>query len=449
MEQKIDINLFPKQIEALGYLQDKITTQIYYGGAAGGGKTWLGSLWLIKMCLVYPGSRWAIARQSVTTLKKTTMRSFLGVASSLGLQRDVDYNYREHHGEVLFENGSEILLLDLADNPSDPDFIRLSGLELTGAWVDEGNEISSSAYNLLNLRIRYKLNEFELAPKILITSNPSKNWVYTDFYKPWVDGTLSEKKAFIQALPDDNPLLPEEYLKIINDSPQHMKDRYNGKWEIDDDTALISYDNILNVFTNTHVREEDDSNVRMYMSCDVALQGNDIMVIMIWRGLEVIHIETRAKCTLPELTGLITQLKTKYSIPNSQIVVDNDGNGQGVTQTLGNVISFTNNAAPMNGGNYKNLKTQCYYKLAEMLSANKIWISADLSPKVKATIISELEQIKYKPTEDTKLCIISKDEVKSNIKRSPDYSDAMMMAMQFHLKKTGNTTVFSPKRNRF
>ncbi len=40
-----------KQYMAWNILQDKIHTEIFYGGGAGGGKSYLGCAWLIISCL--------------------------------------------------------------------------------------------------------------------------------------------------------------------------------------------------------------------------------------------------------------------------------------------------------------------------------------------------------------------------------------------------------------
>jgi predicted ribonuclease YlaK len=45
------LDLFDKQIEALGLLNDSETDELVYGGAAGGGKSWLGDEWLLWNCL--------------------------------------------------------------------------------------------------------------------------------------------------------------------------------------------------------------------------------------------------------------------------------------------------------------------------------------------------------------------------------------------------------------
>ena len=63
---------------------------------------------------------------------------------------------------ITFPNGSVILMKDLFAYPSDPNFDELGSLEITGAFIDEVNQISVKARNIVKSRIRYKLNDFTL-----------------------------------------------------------------------------------------------------------------------------------------------------------------------------------------------------------------------------------------------------------------------------------------------
>jgi len=65
-----------KQTRALDYWEDDITTEILYGGAAGGGKSILGAYALAKSAMRYPETRWLMGRESLKTLKETTLQSF-------------------------------------------------------------------------------------------------------------------------------------------------------------------------------------------------------------------------------------------------------------------------------------------------------------------------------------------------------------------------------------
>ena len=94
------------------------------------------------------------------------------------------YNAQDSH--IRFANGSEILLLDLAYLPSDPLYTRFGSLELTGAFVDEAAEVEEQCITILSTRIGRQYNEkYNLKPKLLLTFNPDKGFVYRNFYKPY------------------------------------------------------------------------------------------------------------------------------------------------------------------------------------------------------------------------------------------------------------------------
>ncbi len=176
------MKLLPKQNKAVYYLKDSTTTELLYGGAAGGGKSALGCLWLIENCQKYPNSRWLMGRAKLKTLKETTLNTFFDLASDIGITDQ--YTFNGQTNTIAFTNGSEIILKDLFLYPSDPHFDSLGSLEISGAFIDECNQIVYKAWQVVKSRIRYKLNEFDLTPKILGTCNPAKNWVYKKFYIP-------------------------------------------------------------------------------------------------------------------------------------------------------------------------------------------------------------------------------------------------------------------------
>ena len=75
--------LLHKQEHAVFYLNDNLTKEVLYGGAAGGGKSALGCLWLISMCQRYPKTRWLMGRAKLKSLKDTTLNTFFDLAGVL------------------------------------------------------------------------------------------------------------------------------------------------------------------------------------------------------------------------------------------------------------------------------------------------------------------------------------------------------------------------------
>ena len=120
-----------------------------------------------------------------------------------------------------------------------------------------------------------------------------------------------------------------------------------------------------------------------------------------------------------------------YNIPRSKIVVDEDGVGGGIVDHLG-CTGFVNGSKASNK-RYKNLNTECYYKLSEMVNEAQIYISANGE---REQITEELEIIKRANMDsDNKLEIITKEKMKDLLGRSPDFADTLMMRMVFDVKQ--------------
>lgn len=421
-----------KQREALDILEDSTTTEFIFGGGAGGAKSLLGCYWLLKNSLKYPGTRWLMGRSKLKTLKETTLNTFLEVCQMQGVKPDIHFKINHQSNIITLYNGTEILMKDLFFYPSDKNFDELGSLEISGAFIDECNQLVSLAWSVVKSRIRYKLEEYNLKGVIFGTCNPSKGFVYADFYKPEKNGSILPGRRFIASLAKDNPYLPKKYIDNLNSLPKNLRDRlYLGLWETDDDpTSLIDYENIENLFSNIF-------NINLlaptYITVDPARYGKDKAVIIVWRGLEVIEIFTYAKSSITTLNTAIIALRVKHNVSLTRVIVDDDGVGGGLTDML-KCIGFVNNSKALNNENYQNLKTQCYYKLAEMTQSNSLYISAAISAAQKEEIIEEFEQIKASDLDkDGKLKIQNKETTKSMLNRSPDYSDAIMLRMYFEV----------------
>jgi len=418
------------QKRAVKYLFDNTTTDVLFGGAAGGGKSWVGVAWLIIMCIRYPETRYLMGRSKLDTLKKTTLNTFFEVCSQWGIKAVEHYKFNGSTNIITFFNGSEIILKDLFAYPSDRNFDSLGSLEITGAFIDEANQISEKAKNVVSSRIRYKLDENNIIPKLLLTCNPAKNWVYTEYYRPSRDNTLKPYRKFIQSLVDDNDNVSKHYKGQLENLDELNKQRLlYGNWEYDaSEDNLINYNSIVNLFKQEGVRGEK------YITCDVARFGVDKTVLMLWSGYHIEIVQYYLKTSITEVYDKIRVMQKDHAVNLRNIIVDEDGVGGGVVDLL-RCKGFVNNSRPLKNENYQNLKTQCYYKLSEMVNKGQIGISTN-DTGIRADITEELEQVRSKDADkDNKLQIIPKDKVKEVIGRSPDYSDAMAMRMYYLIDK--------------
>jgi len=454
---QIIINFNPtyKQDKAWKILNNNKTNILYYGGAAGGGKTYLACAWLIISCLQYKGSRWFIGRDKLKSITLSTLATFIDICNDWGLKKDEAYNINQQMGVIKFFNGSEIYLMDMHHNPTDPNFDRLGSIEFTGGFLEEVAEVARKGYEIIFSRCRYRLKEFGLIPKVLIVSNPTKNWVYTEFYRPYKEGILEDWKAFIPALATDNPHLSEEYIKSLAKLNEIDKQRLlYGNFDYDDDEAVLcDYDSICDCFSNNFVEKG-----AKYISSDLAMKGRDLFVVSTWDGLRCKIPLIKNKSDPREIEHDVKSQAEQNSTPRSHIVTDSDGLGSYLPDYIQGIVGFRNGSSQIDVVEnrndmdrkkprrpFKNLKSQCAFKLAEMINQKKLFIDVPEDKQVviggrprfiREVIKEELGQLKRAniDKDEQPLQIISKDEMKENLGRSPDFLDTLIMRMYFEVK---------------
>jgi hypothetical protein len=227
-----------------------------------------------------------------------------------------------------------------------------------------------------------------------------------------------------------------------------------GNWKVKTDaTSMIPHVKINDAFHAKYV-----PSGQRYITADIAMHGSDRFVVGYWNGLRLEDIEIYEKKTAKEIEAIIKAMAQKYEVPRSQIIYDADGIGAFLIGYLSGAKAFNNGGSPIKLNpheNFKNLKTQCYYKMAQLITDSQLYISELVQEKkilntfVKQLIIDESRCVKrLKPDADGKLQIIPKEQMKNILGRSPDIMDMMMMRMFFELKPnlTGSyraTTTFT------
>jgi len=330
-------------------------------------------------------------------------------------------------------------LKDLFSYPSDPNFDELGSLEITDAFIDEANQISKKAKQIVRSRIRYRLLENKLVPKLLMTCNPAKNWVYSDFFKADKEDTLKENYKFIQSLVTDNPNIEPSYEQNLQQLDQQSKERLLfGNWDYDNDPSLLcEYDAICDMFTNDHIQ-----GGRKYISADLAMQGRDKFIAGYWNGMICNLAIDMDKSTAREIELKLKELKIANSVGNSNIVADSDGLGQYLESYLRNIKTFHGGMRSLNRKEYDNIKSQCAFKLAELINNRQIKINCSLQQEEE--IKKEISICLKRDNIDTdKKKIIKKEKMKELLGHSPDYLDMLIMRMIFELK----TNKIRSKRN--
>lgn len=316
-----------KQWLMLQYWQDDITTEIGFWWAA----WWWKSMWWVfavrSSCMKYPWSKRVFGRKELVNLKRTTLATYYKMLKEYNIPQQYYWVLNWNTNIIKFPNWSEIVLLDCASQPSDPEFTRFWSLELTWAFIDESNEVDAKWLTILKTRL-WRQNEFKInggivriKPKLLETFNPNKWHVYEDYYKPRKDWTLPSYRKFIPSLAKDNPYLSESYIQQLERSDEMTKQRLLY-WNFEyDDTPwkVFRWDEISDLFTN--IIEKDETP---YITCDVARLWNDRTIIYVWNWLESVLIKEFKWYTTDQTANVIKDLEQQYRVSRYNICVDSD-----------------------------------------------------------------------------------------------------------------------------
>jgi len=220
----------PKQEEFIFKALDPSINFLFYGGSAGGGKTFAGMALLILLCKLFPGSKWVVVRKDYMKIKLTSIPSFFKVCPPNFLKQVV--------GNIAYMKNSSMIIFTGENFEKDRELTKFDGLEVNGFLLEEIQELQYKMFQKANLRSgRHIIPDLEKQPKKLVicTGNPSQNWSKTTFYDPFMKNELMPPFAFIQALTEDNPSLTKEYLESLETLDEITYEKFvKGNWDITD-----------------------------------------------------------------------------------------------------------------------------------------------------------------------------------------------------------------------
>lgn len=334
------MNLSQKQSNAWHYLEnDPVITELLYGGAAGTGKSMMGCAWQIRRRTTYPGTRGLIGRAKIARLEESTLITFFEVAAKMGYRRGIDFKYNEQKHRINWSNGSEILLKDLFLYPSDPEFTSLGSTEFTDAFIDEVTEITRKAKEIVSSRLRWKVKEFGLTPKLLMTCNPSPGWVREDFVmndeeEPVI---LKPHQKFVFATLNDNP--DKHFRELYSKQLEALSSDYDrrrllyGDWSVRED---VKNPFAFNFDRNKHVGKTELMDKQLHLSIDFNLNPFCVIAFHIWRDNEGEHMHVVDEISIENgsVNKMIDEIKSRYGkyVPNIRITGDYNGHKREISQ---------------------------------------------------------------------------------------------------------------------
>lgn len=438
----MDITLSHKQSEAWEALASHDVRQVLYGGAAYGGKTFFGCIWVVWFSLNYPGSRNGVGRKTLTSLINSTHITLLDVIKNY-FKLVEGKHFTVHMGStkkgIEFYNGSFIAYKDLTYKPSDPTVSTLGSMLYTNFFIDEADEISHVVKETLFLRLhRYPdattLDNWGITGSLLMTCNPSDGHLKSDFYTPWLEGTLPKDRAFIPAGVDDNPNASKEYRENIMNATGLTGKRYRGDWDYaEGGNNLFPKDSLRLIFEGSKL----PTNGMKYITCDVARKGKDLSVIMVWDGYNIIDVTTYETNTTKELADAIVKKQRAYNIENNRTIIDEDGIGGGVVDLIQRVQGFNANGRPVNNSmvkvNYQNIKVQCCHHMANLPESFRFLYKGTVKGRNMHDYVRQELSSVSEVYEEGKIKITPKEKIKASIGRSPDFAECIYLRAYFDL----------------
>ena len=205
---------------------------IAYGGARGGGKSWVARTKAVGMCLRYAGLRVLMVRKTFAQLRENIVLPMQEQFAPL--YRAGAMRYNGQNNEVRFYNGSRIVF-GYCD--SDRDLLQYQGVEYDVIFLEEATQLSEYQFGIIRASLR-GTNDYP--KRMYLTCNPGGQghaWVKRLFVdRQFTKDEDPAEYAFIQAKVYDNAVLMEKdpgYLRNLQTLPDGMRKAWlDGSWDV-------------------------------------------------------------------------------------------------------------------------------------------------------------------------------------------------------------------------
>ena len=235
---KINLSVTKKQKKFI----DAKESEVLFGGAAGGGKSYGQMVDALLFALKYPGSKQLVLRRTFAELDKSLIRTSLSI-----FPREIySFNSSSHTGR--FKNGS---VIDFGYCAAEIDVYQYQSAEYDVIRFDELTHFTESQYIYLISRVR-GANSY---PKqIKSSTNPGgigHSWVKARFVDPSPAGESFKgedgmERIFIPSLLDDNSFLakgdPGYRLRLLALPDREKKALLYGDWNIFEGQYFTEFD---------------------------------------------------------------------------------------------------------------------------------------------------------------------------------------------------------------
>lgn len=268
--------LYPKQIQ---FFKSKAKFTLY-GGARGGGKSFVVRHKAITLALHYPGINILILRRTFPELEQNHLKEFKLLLNGIA-------KYNSQRREFNFPNGS---LIKFGYCNTDADMDQYQGQNYEVIFMDEATHFTEYMFmkfkECLRLSGNVDVEKYpDLKPRMYLTANPGgvgHVWVKRLFIdKQYKYGENPEDYAFIPALVYENEFLMQndpEYIKTLETLPEKEKQAMlYGDWSVFQGQFFEEFDEAIHTFDplekdeNGNYVNQIKPNWRIYRTRDYGL----------------------------------------------------------------------------------------------------------------------------------------------------------------------------------
>ena len=428
--------------------------KIVHGGRMSSKSTCVG-IALLTIATFKAETRVAVVREHAITLDKSVITLFkrLIKRSAVAGEWKAYRNFFENkmNGSVIFGQGF-----------SDRTRENLKGLEdVNYVWIEEAQLLSEGSWEYLDPTIR------EPGAEIWATMNPHKR--LQPIYKNFV--MTSNSDAWVRQVNfDENPYLPPENLRAIENFKRDYPERFNHVYlgepdDIGEERVLIPY-NWLRDCVSLYSERDKLPSFKANIGMDIADTGVDLTAICVRNSAAVDEIHQH-KCDPVAAADLA--FNKLYKVSGESISIDGGGVGAGTRAALERKPAYNYYLYPVHFGQkpelpdsyiargikhgdiFHNIKAQMGFNLRRRAENSVFYLQGRsvplhdclmINPEIKGLefYLAQLGQPQWEEKSDRKIQI---DKTPDNLP-SPDMYDATCLAFYEDCRRGFTMPEFGP-----
>ena len=263
--------------------------------------------------------------------------------------------------------------------------------------------------------VAFCMRDCDEEPKIRMMSTPrSANWL-TEYVKKNNIPVITAKTS------DNKRITPKEIelMKKASIDENSWRREFYGD-EIDDDTTGVLFTSILLTSAPKFLRRNNDGYA---IGIDCSGLGKDSNVIVVRNQNEILEIVEKKVASNSELCSIVRGLIMTHGKGNLSHIAIDEAYGLDLHERLteaGITAAIVPFGGKANNQAYANRRAEMYINMKKGIEEYGLkGITEELHRELQAT--------KYILNNNGKIQLISKDEIKLNIGRSPDIADALAL----------------------